>query len=198
MAQVLKEEVRRQILDSARDILIKKGYAGCTMRQIAEGTNITVGNLYRYFDSKAAIYEQIASTVIDKIDAVIIAESSGTISLKSHNNSTVAKADKATFKRIENGIIDIVPLLVKKYKKEVIILLHTSNEKNVSRNVVDLAAWAGQNLDFIYGTSGIGQYLAAAALYAIEQILTTEKDVDQAVEKIIFIIKLLAMKGDIK
>ncbi len=196
MAQVLKEKVRRQILRSARDVLIKKGYTGCTMRQIAEGTNITVGNLYRYFDSKAAIYQEIANTVIDKIDAVVVAESGGSISIKSRQNNKKFIPSKETFKRIENGIVNLVPVLVKQYRKEIIILLHTSNEKNATPDVIDLTAWAGKNLDSLYNSSGIGQYIAAGALYTIEQILTQEKDVERATEQIIFVIRLLAAKGE--
>ncbi len=194
MAQVLKENVRRQILRSAREVLIKKGYKGCTMREIADGTNITVGNLYRYFNSKTAIYDEIVNTIIDKVDAVMLSESGGVVSLKS-NNQVLPEYPQMTFKRIEEGIIKLVPILVKNYKKEAIILLHASNEKQVKSSRVDLVTWLGNNLNYIYGMPGIGRYVAASVLYAIEKILIEEKNEAIAIEQITFMIKLMMMKG---
>ncbi len=196
MAQVLKPSVRRQILKSARAALLKSGYNGCTMRQIAQGTNITVGNLYRYFDSKAAIYKEIVNAVIDQIDAVLVGQSGGLISLKQQSSFGAMRPSRATLQSIENGIVELVPLLVKKYRQEIIILLQTTNQSKDNFGVVDLPTWVGGNLDYLYGTAGTGQYVAAAALYAIEQILTDERDDASAIDKTIFVIQLLAAKGD--
>ncbi len=194
MAQVLKENIRRQILRSAREIFVKKGYKGCTMREIAEGTNITVGNLYRYFSSKAAIYDEIVNAVIEQIDSVMRTESDNVVSIKTRDQA-LPQEPEVIFKKIEEGIIKIVPIIIKDYKKEAIILLHASNEQNTKFSKVDLVTWLGNNLNHIYDMTGIGRYVAASILYAIEKILIEEKDEALAIDQIIFMIKLMMMKG---
>ncbi len=196
MAQVLKENIRRQILRSARETFVRKGYKGCTMREIADGTNITVGNLYRYFSSKSAIYNEIVDGVIEQIDTVIRAESDNTVSLKSGEQDLPQKPE-VIFKKIEEGIIKLVPILIKDYKKEAIILLHASNEQNAKFGKVDLVTWLGNNLNYIYDMTGIGRYVAASILYSIEKILIEEKNEALAIDQVIFMIKLMT-KGTIK
>ena len=64
MAQVLKEEVRSRIIASAKKELLKKGYKDASMREIAKGADLTVGNLYRYFDSKEELVNTIIGTTL--------------------------------------------------------------------------------------------------------------------------------------
>ncbi len=198
MAQVLKESVRCQILRSARELLIKKGYKGCTMREIAEGTNITVGNLYRYFSSKKAIYDEIINTVTDKIDAVIVAKSDGVFSLYRVQTKDLSERELKTCSEIEAGILDLVPFLVKHHKKELLILFHSSNERNVKYGEFDLLETIGQSLDLIFETENIGKYILSGMFYAMEQVLLNEQDIDLAISKICYIVKKMLVESEIK
>ncbi len=198
MAQVLKESVRRQILRSARELLIKKGYKGCTMREIAEGTNITVGNLYRYFSSKKAIYDEIVNTVIDKIDAVIVEKSNGVFSLFGVQPKDLSESDLEKCSEVDAGILDLVPFLVKHHKKELLILFHSSNERSVKYGEFDLLETIGQRLDLMYGTEYIGKYILSGMFYAMEQVLVNEKDTDLAIAKISYIVKRMITESEIK
>jgi AcrR family transcriptional regulator len=56
--QIPKAEVREGILDAALSLLAEKGYRGATIPGIAELAGVSVGNVYRYFDSKDAILAQ--------------------------------------------------------------------------------------------------------------------------------------------
>lgn len=47
---------RQQILIAARREFAQHGYAGATLSRIARGADITLGALYRYFDSKDELY----------------------------------------------------------------------------------------------------------------------------------------------
>ena len=51
MAQVLKEETRKKIIEAAKDEFLHYGFDNANMRRIALKSNMTVGNLYRYFKS---------------------------------------------------------------------------------------------------------------------------------------------------
>lgn len=57
--QVLKEEVRRRILEAAMEEFFHKGFEKASMRRIAARSDITPGNIYRYFKSKEEIFRDI-------------------------------------------------------------------------------------------------------------------------------------------
>jgi AcrR family transcriptional regulator len=51
--------MREAILESAFDLFSRKGYTPTTMAEIARTSNMTVANLYVYFDSKLSILYEI-------------------------------------------------------------------------------------------------------------------------------------------
>ncbi|WP_370460903.1 TetR/AcrR family transcriptional regulator [Herbaspirillum sp. AP21] len=59
VAQIKKSGMREAILESAFDLFSRKGYTPTTMAEIARASNMTVANLYVYFDSKLAILYEI-------------------------------------------------------------------------------------------------------------------------------------------
>jgi len=64
--QVLKKEVRDQIVRAAREEFRKTGFEKTSMRAIAAKAKMTVGNLYRYYEGKEELFGVIVSeTVVD-------------------------------------------------------------------------------------------------------------------------------------
>lgn len=57
--QYLKDNIRNKILESAKEEFFKNGYAKGSLRTIATNAGITVGNIYRYYDSKEALLNKI-------------------------------------------------------------------------------------------------------------------------------------------
>jgi len=57
MPQVLKPEVRARILSAGLEIFAAQGYLGATMNAIAEQAGLAAASLYRYFPSKAELFE---------------------------------------------------------------------------------------------------------------------------------------------
>jgi len=51
-----REQRRKQILDAARKILLKKGMAAVSMNQIAAACELSVGTLYLYFKNKEELF----------------------------------------------------------------------------------------------------------------------------------------------
>ncbi len=49
------ENVREKILDAALDILFEEGFAGLSMRKIAQKARMTAANLYNYYSNKDEI-----------------------------------------------------------------------------------------------------------------------------------------------
>jgi len=62
------EEVRRLLLESARELFATKGYAGTSTREIAVHATVSETLLFRHFGSKAKLFER---AVIDPINEFI-------------------------------------------------------------------------------------------------------------------------------
>ena len=69
--QVLKEQVRNRIVASAKAEFLNKGYAQASMRVIAENSDITVGNIYRYFSSKQILFEEVVNPAYLRLRALL-------------------------------------------------------------------------------------------------------------------------------
>lgn len=57
--QILKQEVKEQIMHAATLEFLTFGYENSSMRRIAKSAWMTVGNLYRYFEDKEHLFEEI-------------------------------------------------------------------------------------------------------------------------------------------
>jgi AcrR family transcriptional regulator len=58
--QRLKPEVRReQLLEAATEVFAERGYEGARVEQIAEVAEVSPGLLYRHFEGKQELYEEL-------------------------------------------------------------------------------------------------------------------------------------------
>lgn len=69
--QVLKEDVRARIIESATQEFLKNGFNKASMRDIAKNAEITVGNIYRYFDNKEDLFNQVVEPCYNTILKII-------------------------------------------------------------------------------------------------------------------------------
>jgi len=77
--QYLKDEVRNSIAEEALKEFKILGYNGASIRSIARNANTSVGNFYKYYDSKDVLYENLIGSVyhklmdyINKFDKVVL------------------------------------------------------------------------------------------------------------------------------
>ncbi len=81
------EERVVEILNAAREVLIDKGYAGLSMRKIAQRAGISIGNLSYYYKTKEAILHDLIDAVVEayfEVWADIIQEDGKSDSEKLH------------------------------------------------------------------------------------------------------------------
>lgn len=65
-------EVRRQeILETAMELFMAKGYEETSMRDIAQACQVVPGLCYRYFDSKQKLFQEAMETYADACCAMI-------------------------------------------------------------------------------------------------------------------------------
>ncbi|MEG1528056.1 MAG: TetR/AcrR family transcriptional regulator [Clostridia bacterium] len=63
--QYLKEEVRNRILASAKQEFLEQGYKNASIRNIAELAKTSLGNIYRYFIDKEALFLAVTNNLIE-------------------------------------------------------------------------------------------------------------------------------------
>lgn len=68
--QYLKESVRNNILESARNEFYQYGYRKASLREIAAKSGITVGNIYRYFSNKEDLLGEVLAPLWRVNDAI--------------------------------------------------------------------------------------------------------------------------------
>lgn len=69
--QYLKGEIREKIVNAAIEEFKNYGYADAAIRNIANNAEISLGNIYRYFTNKEALYFAIVNPFMDAIDVFI-------------------------------------------------------------------------------------------------------------------------------
>lgn len=110
--QVLKDEIRDNIRLSAINEFKEKGYETATMRAIALGAGISVGNLYRYYKNKDCLFEEIVSSVYKHITT------------QTHNNCKLEFIDINLMEHVE--LIERIINARKGRRDELYILLEKS------------------------------------------------------------------------
>lgn len=124
MAQILKEELRKQILEASKEEFLKKGYKDASLRCIAKNAHMTVGNLYRYFENKEDINNQIVEPCLLELEKLLNDETDNQLSFFSNNKSF--NLDKDNMLRAIDNIMDKVIDIYDEHKVEFQILMMDS------------------------------------------------------------------------
>jgi len=151
MAQILKEEVRNKIIEAAKEEFLSFGFKAASMRRIAQKSEMTVGNLYRYFASKDAINEFIVAPTLNEINNLVMSITSNNISIS--NPEFNVKYTIPQLKEMLANLIDRLGDIAYKRKIEFRILLMRSK---LNDEIVD---WFKQLIKyFIITNYGLTEY----------------------------------------
>ncbi len=150
--QVLKNYVRTNILTSAKEEFLDKGYTKASMRGIAVNAGITVGNVYRYYESKENLFEAIVEPTFMQISNLFQ-------DIQFDDFNTYEKKDYLQFR---NEFTKQFMKIVIENKDEMFILIKCSEgtryrsaqshfseiiEAKVNKYVVDVVNIKGSNYD---------------------------------------------------
>lgn len=104
-----REDRRLQIIDSAMNVFISKGYNGATTLDIAKEANISEVTLFRYFSSKQELFmEAIEPILMDTL-----------------NESIVAAKDLEPMEKLEFILTERIRLISKNHKVIRLILMES-------------------------------------------------------------------------
>lgn len=70
----LKNEVKERILNNATNEFYEQGFNGASMRKIARNSRMVVGNVYRYFNSKENLFNEVLNEAYEAIVRIIAIE----------------------------------------------------------------------------------------------------------------------------
>ena len=111
--QVLKETVRNAIVEAAINEFFQNGFQKANMRRIADNANITVGNIYRYYQNKEQLFNEIllpAQRAIDDLES---------FDKKLHVTRIDSEEDV-------NQLVQYVINVLKPYTREVFVMIYNS------------------------------------------------------------------------
>lgn len=111
--QFLKEELRVKILESSKKEFFDKGFSKASMRTIAKKSGITVGNIYRYFDGKNSLFDEVVENVYKEL-----------FGLLGDNTNQINTSSVEEFLEFRDNLIEELVKIVSKNRKVVLILLN--------------------------------------------------------------------------
>lgn len=79
--QTLKDEVKNSILSAAIAEFDEKGFRDASMRHIAKKAGVTAGNIYRYFQNKNELFEDLMGPVSRKMMEMVYDETYSDIAI---------------------------------------------------------------------------------------------------------------------
>ncbi len=147
MAQVLKDEQKNKIINSAKAEFAKNGLEHASLREIAKNADMTVGNLYRYFKNKQALADAILSPLITELDAITATMLSS--QQNAHSQQQTIIMDEHILKHALMALADCMVELEDKHRLEMLILVNDekiNQEKNVWLNNISTQILMAANL----------------------------------------------------
>lgn len=128
MAQILKEELRQAIIASAKEEFLNNGYENASMRNIAKKAKMTVGNLYRYFESKDDIHKHIVNETLEEIDKLLRKLTANNLSMETRVFNL--KANINDLRNLMNVLAENLVDIYMRHSTEFNILMMQSNLNN--------------------------------------------------------------------
>jgi len=118
--QILKENVRTNILSEAKKAFLEKGFEKASMRQIATSSGITVGNVYRYFKNKDELFSAVVKEAQEAILQIIVVNHSSKLD---YHRMIDENPDDYIF--IDPVLNEIISVFIK-FRSEINILMKKS------------------------------------------------------------------------
>lgn len=116
--QIKKEEMKSEIIKSAKNEFLEKGFQGASVRGIVKNAKTTIGNFYNYFDGK----EDVFCAVVEPTHKVIT-RFIQTHSAEDEDSSLFEKLDA---KNARKAVADALSLFSDSFIEDLILLAECS------------------------------------------------------------------------
>lgn len=171
--QILKDEVKKRIIEASKNRFKNNGFQKASMRDIAKDAGISTGNIYRYFLTKTHLLDEILNDLQNELKEALTFISEDYSNIK----------DKTVF---ENFIEKIVELY-QNHKTELEVMIGAKNEKQFtvfkenilkmfSDKIIDIAKSRNVELKDNTVIISVSRALFEGAIYIIE---TSDGDIEK-------------------
>ncbi|RUA08706.1 MAG: hypothetical protein DSY38_01500 [Fusobacteria bacterium] len=157
--QVKKREIQRKIYDGAVEVFVEKGFLRTTMKDISKKSGVPIGNIYRYYENKEVLFDEIVFEIYSNLKYIHIHENLEEINsnyyTKPRNflNSyiTISTSKPIEFKilldcslgtKYENIIDELIEIRLKNYDSHIEKIIK-ENPQDVDRDFVSILIGAG-------------------------------------------------------
>lgn len=125
--QVQKEHIADNILREASRLFFTQGYWGTSMREIAKGCGIAVGNIYNYYPNKDELFRMVTMPAISAINKLI----------KQAYDEPLSEMQSATGKEYIEKLSETLSALLMDNRQTMSMLLLKSNGSSLENFVRD-------------------------------------------------------------
>lgn len=111
--QTQKSDIRKTILQVAKQEFLTLGFKGTAMRSIAKESGMTLSNIYNYFRSKDEIFCEVLNPLLNAFDQI----------MENHNSDDYITIDVFSMKSYQQKMIDDFMVILKGHRAELKLLL---------------------------------------------------------------------------
>lgn len=122
--QVKNDAIKTKIKSSAKQLFFVMSFKDASMRDVAKMSDMTVGNIYRYYENKEVLFEDIVGECYEKLKKLIKTTDMAKVFIKNKiglNEKNVYKNSK-----FKTHMINIIADFVAEYRAELYILMNNS------------------------------------------------------------------------
>ena len=153
-ARERRAATRRDLVDSARELFARDGYAATTPAAIARAVGVSRSTFYQHFDGKADAFAAVVDDLLVKLDAVVVGVdlSDGAVTpevqifgnLMRVLDVLLSKPEYAQLLLVESvGMEDVLQGRVEGFFRDMLTLIRDGQEAGLVRPAqIDIAAWA--------------------------------------------------------
>ncbi|WP_091737047.1 TetR/AcrR family transcriptional regulator [Phenylobacterium immobile] len=135
---------RRQILEAARICVLQAGFHGSSMHQIAHAADLSVGQIYRYFDNKEAIIAALAAQdIADKRERFAALDASETPLIRSLLSQCAVAVERNTQADRASLFLEVVAEAARNPKVHAIVRAADADELALHRSMLRLVCPPG-------------------------------------------------------
>lgn len=122
--QIKKGNVKQKIKNSAKELFFNMPYKDVSMRDVAQKSDMTVGNIYRYYENKEILFDDIVKKCYDEVMTITKINNFA----KSFTQKNVVINKKKVYKssRFRNFLLDLIAKSVSNNAVELYILINSS------------------------------------------------------------------------
>ena len=110
--QVVKDNTRKLLLNTARKAFLQKGYKAVSMREISKLSGIGLSNIYNYFSSKDELLTVVLRPLLNEMDRM----------LERHNKPDGLSLDIFTSEEYIRNSLNMIMRIVTNYHQEIKLL----------------------------------------------------------------------------